>query len=96
MVVIRDALKNLKEYKKILQDTEKIKQDANNHNSSFVNRILCKVESEIIDKFASFTGTETNSQSVFALMFDGILVKNGDDELLENYNYFVKFLLIYK
>ena len=90
MVVIREGLKKLKIYKKILQDTEKIKQDTNNQNSSFVNRILCKVESEIIDKFASFTGTETDSQSVFALMFDGILVKNGSDELLDNYNYFVK------
>jgi hypothetical protein len=85
MVFIRDELKKVKGYKKILQDTEKLKQDQNNLNSSFVNRILCKVESEIIDKFTSFTGDRA-----FALMFDGILVQNGDDELLSNYNYFVK------
>lgn len=85
MMFVRDELKKVKDYKKILSDTEKIKQDKNNQNSSFVNRILCKVESEIIDKFVSFTGDK-----VFALMFDGILVKDAPEDLLENYNWFVK------
>jgi len=85
MAFVRDELKKVKDYKKILTDTEKIKQDKNNQNSSFVNRILCKVESEIIDKFVSFTGNK-----VFALMFDGILVKDPPEDLLDNYNYFVK------
>ena len=85
MTFIRDELKKVKDYKKILTDTEKIKQDKNNQNSSFVNRILCMIESEIIDKFVSFT-----KDKVFALMFDGILVKDPPEDLLDNYNYFVK------
>jgi hypothetical protein len=85
MTFIRDELKKVKDYKKILTDTEKIKQDKNNQNSSFVNRILCMIESEIIDKFVSFT-----KDKVFALMFDGILVKDPPEDILDNYNYFVK------
>lgn len=84
MTFIRDELKKVKDYKKILQDTEKIKQDKNNQNSSFVNRILCRVESEIIDKFVSFI--KNQDYEVFSLMFDGLMVYNGDDELLEQLN----------
>ncbi len=86
MKFIRDELKKIKDYKKILQDTEKIKQDKNNLNSSFVNRILCKVESDIIDMFVKITPKE----KVFALMFDGLLVKDPPEDLLEDYNWFVK------
>ena len=86
MKFIRDELKKIKDYKKILQDTDKIKQDKNNLNSSFVNRILCKVESDIIDMFVKITPKE----KVFALMFDGLLVKDPPEDLLEDYNFFVK------
>jgi hypothetical protein len=89
MVFIRDELKKIKDYKKILQDTEKIKQDKNNQNSSFVNRILCKVESEIIDKFVSFI--KNQNYEVFSLMFDGLMVYNGDDELLDQLNQVIKY-----
>ncbi len=86
MKFIRDELKKIKDYKKILQDTDKIKQDKNNVNSSFVNRILCKVESEIIDIFVKITP----DNKVFALMFDGLLVKDPPEDLLEDFNWFVK------
>ncbi len=85
MEFIRDELKKVKDYKKILQDTEKVKQDVHNENSSFVNRVLCKIESEIIDKFSSI-----RNKDVFALMFDGLLIRNEDELLLEQYNYFIK------
>lgn len=85
MKFVRKELMKIKDYKKILQDTGKIKQDEKNMNSSFVNRILCKVESEIIDKFAQFS-----KKKVFALMFDGLLVKDPPEDLLEDFNWFVK------
>lgn len=88
MTFIRDELKKIKDYKKILQDTEKIKQDKNNQNSSFVNRILCKVESEIIDKFVSFI--QNQNFQIFSLMFDGLMVYNGGGDLLEQLNHVVK------
>jgi len=88
MMFIRDELKKVKDYKKILLDTEKIKQDKNNQNSSFVNRILCKVESEIIDKFASFI--QSQDYEIFSLMFDGLMVYNGGGDLLEQLNCVVK------
>lgn len=88
MVFIRDELKKIKDYKKILQDTEKLKQDKKNENSSFVNRILCKVESEIIDKFVSFIRNQ--KYDIFSLMFDGLMVYDGSDELLEQLNHVVK------
>jgi len=88
MVFIRDELKKIKDYKKILQDTEKLKQDKKNENSSFVNRILCKVESEIIDKFVSFIRNQ--KYDIFSLMFDGLMVYDGSDELLEQLNLVVK------
>jgi len=84
MAFIRDELKEIKDYKKILQDTEKLKQDKNNQNASFVNRILCKVESEIIDKFVSFIRNQ--KYDIFSLMFDGIMVYDGKDELQEQLN----------
>lgn len=89
MIFIREELKKNKDYKKILQDTQKIKQDKNNQNSSFVNRILCKVESEIIDKFISFIRNQ--DYQIFALMFDGIMVYNGNDDLLDQLNQVIKF-----
>jgi len=89
MVFIREELKKNKDYKKILQDTEKIKQDKNNLNSSFVNRILCKVESEIIDKFVSFIRNQ--DYQIFALMFDGLMVYNGSGDLLDQLNQVVKY-----
>ena len=89
MVFIREELKKNKDYKKILQDTEKIKQDKNNLNSSFVNRILCKVESEIIDKFVSFIRNQ--DYQIFALMFDGLMVNGGSDDLLDQLNQVIKY-----
>ena len=86
MEYIREELKKVKDYKKILKDTEKQKQDKNNQNSSFVNRILCSIESKIIDSFVKYTPKKYN---VFALMFDGLLVIDGDDELLNHYNYII-------
>jgi hypothetical protein len=88
MRFIRDELKKIKDYKKILLDTEKIKQDKNNQNSSFVNRILCKVESEIIDKFVSFI--QSQDYEVFSLMFDGLMVYNGGGDMLDNLNCVIK------
>ncbi len=88
MMFIRDELKKVKDYKKILLDTEKIKQDKNNQNSSFVNRILCKVESEIIDKFASFI--QSQDYEIFSLMFDGLMVYNGGGDMLDDLNCLVK------
>ena len=89
MVFIREELKKNKDYKKILQDTQKIKQDKNNLNSSFVNRILCKVESEIIDKFVSFIRNQ--DYQIFALMFDGLMVNGGSDDLLDQLNQVIKY-----
>lgn len=88
MLFIRDELKKIKDYKKILQDTEKIKQDKNNQNSSFVNRVLCKIESEIIDKFVSFI--QNQDLEIFSLMFDGLMVYDGNDELLAQLNQVIK------
>tara|TARA_R110002167_G_scaffold57399_1_gene162535 strand:+ start:440 stop:2614 length:2175 start_codon:yes stop_codon:yes gene_type:complete len=89
MIFIREELKKNKDYKKILQDTQKIKQDKNNLNSSFVNRILCKVESEIIDKFVSFIRNQ--DYQIFALMFDGLMVNGGSDDLLDQLNQVIKY-----
>ena len=89
MIFIREELKKNKDYKKILQDTQKIKQDKNNQNSSFVNRILCKVESEIIDKFVSFIRNQ--DYQIFALMFDGLMVNGGSDDLLDQLNQVIKY-----
>lgn len=86
MEFVREELKKVKDYKNILKDTQKIKQDKNNQNSSFVNRILCSIESKIIDSFVKLT---PKTYKVFALMFDGLLVENGDDELLHHYNYII-------
>ena len=88
MTFIREQLQKQKEYKKILNDTDKLKQDSKNINSSFVNRILCKVESEIIDKITSFIIKKRFQ--VFALMFDGLMVYDGTDELLDQINQVVK------
>jgi hypothetical protein len=88
MVFIREQLQKQKDYKKILFDTEKLKQDSRNFNSSFVNRILCKVESEIIDKITAFI--MKRGYEVFALMFDGLMVYNGTEELLEQINLVVQ------
>lgn len=88
MTFIREQLQKQKEYKKILQDTDKLKQDSKNINSSFVNRILCKVESEIIDKITTFIIKKRFQ--VFALMFDGLMVYDGTDELLDQINQVVK------
>lgn len=86
MEFIREELKKVKDYKNILKDTENKKQDKNNQESSFVNRILCKIENKIIDSLVKLT---PKKYDVFALMFDGLLVKNGDDDLLEHYNYII-------
>lgn len=88
MTFIREQLQKQKEYKKILQDTEKLKQDSRNFNSSFVNRVLCKVESEIIDKITAFI--MKRGFEVFALMYDGLMVYGGTDELLQQINLVVK------
>ena len=88
MMFIREQLQKHKGYKKILNDTERLKQDSRNMNSSFVNRVLCKVESEIIDKITAFIMKK--KFEVFALMFDGLMVYNGTDELLEQINLVVK------
>ena len=89
MGFIRDELKKVQDYKKILSDTEKVKQDKNNQNSSFVNRILCKIESEIIEKFVCYLNNQ--NFKVFALMFDGLMVYNGNDELLEQLNQVIQY-----
>lgn len=88
MMFIREQLEKQKEYKKILQDTDKLKQDSKNINSSFVNRILCKVESEIIDKITAFIMKK--KFQVFALMFDGLMVYDGTDNLLDQINQVIK------
>ena len=88
MIFIREQLRKVKDYKKISQDTDKLKQDSRNINSSFVNRILCKVESEIIDKITAFI--MKNKYEVFSLMFDGLMVYDGTEELLEMINQVVK------
>tara|TARA_E500000305_G_scaffold111143_1_gene121662 strand:+ start:288 stop:2489 length:2202 start_codon:yes stop_codon:yes gene_type:complete len=88
MIFIREQLHKVKDYKKISQDTDKLKQDSRNINSSFVNRILCKVEGEIIDKITTFI--MKNKYEVFSLMFDGLMVYDGTEELLEMINQVVK------
>ncbi len=88
MMQIRQQLREIKDYEKIVADTKKIKQDNKNLNSSFVNRILCKVESEIIDSIADYASQE--KYNVFALMFDGLMVYRGDDSLLHKINEHVK------
>jgi len=85
---IQNELKKQTIYKKILFDTDRVKQDSNNQNSSFVNRILCKVESEIIDNFVKIAGED----NVVALMFDGLLIRSNsnDDIILNNFNEFIR------
>ena len=88
MMFIREQLEKIKDYKKILDDTGKLKQDSRNMNSSFVNRILCKVESEIIDKITTFIMKK--DYEVFALMFDGLMVYEGTDTILAQINQMVQ------
>ncbi len=88
MMQIRQQLREIKDYEKIVDDTKKIKHDGKNLNSSFVNRILCKVESEIIDEIASYVCEK--SYKVFALMFDGLMIYDGTPTLLDGINKLVK------
>ena len=87
---IKKELIEHKDFKQIVKDANKVKQDKQNINSSIMNRILCKYESEIIDVVSE--AIVNSGYEVFALMFDGVMFKGDESssELMEDLNGFIK------
>jgi hypothetical protein len=88
--VIKDKIINHKDFAKIKKDTEAKKQSSENKDSSCLNRILCKYESEIMDVVCE--SIKSNGHEPLALMFDGILTRcDGDvDDLISDINEFIQ------
>lgn len=88
---IKEQLINHKDFAKIKKDAGLKKQDSKNMNSSILNRILCKYESEIMDIITETI--ESNGYKPLCLMFDGLLTHcphDKVDELIEDLNEFIQ------
>ncbi len=87
---IKDKIINHKDFKNIVKDANLKKQDKKNIDSSILNRIICKYESEIIDVIVDYL--QTNNYEVFALMFDGLLLHSNDsiDSTISDLNEMIK------
>ena len=89
--VIKEQLINHKDFAKIKKDAGMKKQDSKNMNSSILNRILCKYESEIMDIVTETI--ESNGYKPLCLMFDGLLThcpRDKVDELIDDLNEFIQ------
>lgn len=87
---IKKQLIEHKDFKQIAKDANKVKQNKENMDSSIMNRILCKYESEIIDVISD--ALSDNGYEVFALMFDGVMFKGDENssEMMNDLNEFIK------
>ena len=87
---IKDKIINHKYFKNIVKDANLKKQDKKNIDSSILNRIICKYDSEIIDVIVDYL--QTNNYEVFALMFDGLLLHSNDsiDSTISDLNEMIK------